>query len=172
MEKGIWKKGVRKNASAKSLGSHNRIKRRLHTKEGESVFSIERRKRGSTSICRRPTEKGIHSTIQITLDIASTLCRKKDGKQRMVQDYRHINQWMIKNEYPLPLIADILDRVGKRKVFTKLDLRWGYNNVRIKEGDKWKAAFIMHIGVYEPTVMYFGLTNSPATFQTMMNDLF
>jgi len=62
--------------------------------------------------------------------------------------------------------------VGKRKVFTKLDLRWGYNNVRIKEGDEWKAAFMTHIGAYEPTVMYFGLTNSPTTFQTMMNDLF
>jgi len=61
---------------------------------------------------------------------------KKDGTQRMVQDYWHINQWMIKNRYPLPLIADILDGVGKRKVFTKLDLRWGYNNVRIKEGDE------------------------------------
>jgi len=57
-------------------------------------------------------------------------------------------------------------------VFTKLDLRWGYNNVRIKEGDEWKAVFTMHIGAYEPTVMYFGLTNSPTTFQTMMNDLF
>jgi len=90
----------------------------------------------------------------------------------MVQDYRHINQWTVKNGYPLPLIADILDGVEKRKVFTKLDLRWGYNNVRIKEGDEWKAAFTMHIGAYEPTVMYFGLTNSPATFQTMMNDLF
>jgi len=72
----------------------------------------------------------------------------------------------------LPLIADILDGVEKRKVFTKLDLRWGYNNVRIKEGDKWKAVFTMHIGAYEPTVMYFGLTNSSATFQTTINDLF
>ena len=97
---------------------------------------------------------------------------KKDGTWRMVQDYQHVNQWMIKNGYPLSLITDILDRVGKRKVFTKLDLRWGYNNVRIKEGDEWKAAFTMHIGVYKPTVMYFGLTDSPATFQTMMNDLF
>jgi len=97
---------------------------------------------------------------------------KKDGKRRMVQDYCHINQWTVKNGYPLPLIADILDGVGKRKVFTKLDLRWGYNNVRIKEGDEWKAAFTTHIGAYEPTVMYFRLTNSPATFQTMMNDLF
>ena len=57
-------------------------------------------------------------------------------------------------------------------MFTKLDLRWGYNNVRIKEGDKWKAAFTIHIRVYEPTVMYFGLTNSSTTFQAMMNDLF
>ena len=97
---------------------------------------------------------------------------KKNGKQRMVQDYQHINQWTIKNGYPLPLIANILDEVGKRKVFTKIDLRWGYNNVRIKEGDEWKAAFTMHIGAYEPMVMYFGLTNSPTTFQTMMNDLF
>jgi len=62
---------------------------------------------------------------------------------------------MVKNKYPLPLIADILDRIGKRKVFTKLDLRWSYNNGRIKEGDKWKAAFTTHIGVYEPIVMYF-----------------
>jgi len=79
---------------------------------------------------------------------------------------------MIKNRYPLPLIADILDGIGKRKVFMKLDLRWGYNNIRIKEGDEWKVVFIMHIGAYEPTVMYFGLTNFPTTFQTMMNNLF
>ena len=79
---------------------------------------------------------------------------------------------MIKNEYPLPLIADILDGVGKRKVFMKLDLRWGYNNVRIKEGNEWKAVFTMHIGAYKPMVMYFGLTNFPAIFQTMMNNLF
>jgi len=97
---------------------------------------------------------------------------KKDGTQRIVQDYQHINQWTIKNGYLLPLIVDILDGVGKRKVFTKLDLRWRYNNIRIKEEDEWKAAFTMHIGAYEPTVMYFGLMNSPATFQTMMNNLF
>jgi len=97
---------------------------------------------------------------------------KKDGTWRMVQDYQHLNQWTIKNGYLLPLIADILDRVGKRKVFMKLDLRWGYNNVRIKKGDEWKVAFTTCTGVYEPTVMYFGLTNSLATFQAMMNDLF
>jgi len=77
VEEDVWKKRVGKNASAKSLGSCDRVKRRFCAKEGKSVFSIERRKRGSTSICKRPTKKGIHLTIQITLDIASTFCSKK-----------------------------------------------------------------------------------------------
>jgi hypothetical protein len=78
----------------------------------------------------------------------------------------------VKNNYPLPLISELVDKAGLAKVFTKLDLRWGYNNVRIKEGDKWKAAFSTFEGSYGSLVMFFGLTNSPATFQTMMNELF
>jgi len=97
---------------------------------------------------------------------------KKDGKRRMVQDYRYINKGTIKNSYPLPPISELIDNIGTKKVFTKMDLRWGYNNVQIKEGNEWKAAFTTHLGSFEPTVMYFGLTNSPATFQAMMNDLF
>ena len=96
---------------------------------------------------------------------------KKDGKKRMVQDYHYLNEWTVKNNYPLPLISDVLENIGTKKVFTKMDLRWGYNNVRIKEGDEWKAAFTMLEGSFEPTVMFFGLTNSPATFQAMMNEL-
>ena len=71
---------------------------------------------------------------------------------------------MIKNNYPLPLILDLIDSIGKKKVFTKIDLRWGYNNVRVKEGDEWKAAFLMPEGLFEPIVMFFRLTNSSATF--------
>ena len=82
-----------------------------------------------------------------------------------------MNSWTIKNNYPLPLISDLIDSIGKKKVFIKIDLHWGYNNVRIKEGDEWKAAFSMLEGSFEPTVMFFRLTNSPATFQAMMNDL-
>ena len=89
---------------------------------------------------------------------------KKDGKKRIVQDYRYLNSWMIKNNYLLPLISDLIDSIGKKKVFTKIDLRWGYNNVRIKEGNEWKVAFSMPEGLFEPMVMFFGLTNSPATF--------
>jgi len=54
---------------------------------------------------------------------------KKDGKKRIVQDYRYLNEWTIKNNYPLPLILDVVENVGIKKVFTKMDLRWGYNNV-------------------------------------------
>ena len=61
---------------------------------------------------------------------------KKDRKKRMVQDYRYLNEWTIKNNYPLPLISDVLENIGMKKIFTKMDLRWGYNNVRIKEGDE------------------------------------
>jgi len=71
----------------------------------------------------------------------------------------------------LPLISDVLENIGTKKLFTKIDLRWGYNNVRIKEGDEWKAVFMMPEGLFEPTVMFFGLTNSPATFQAMINEL-
>jgi len=96
---------------------------------------------------------------------------KRDGKKWMVQNYRYLNEWMIKNNYPLPLISDVLENIGTKKIFTKIDLRWGYNNVRIKEGDEWKVAFTTLEGSFEPTVMFFGLTNSPATFQAMMNEL-
>jgi len=60
---------------------------------------------------------------------------KKNKKKRMVQNYRYLNSWTVKNNYPLPLILDLINNIRK-KVFTKIDLRWGYNNVKIKEGDK------------------------------------
>lgn len=77
-----------------------------------------------------------------------------------------------KNRYPLPLINELINKLKGAKYFTKLDVCWGFNNVRIKEGDEWKAAFRTNHGLFEPLVMYFGLTNSSATFQTMMNDIF
>src|SRR5882672_2797997 len=99
--------------------------------------------------------------------------KKKDGSLCLIQDYCKLNVLTIKNTYPLPLIPDILNMVygAKVKYFTKLDIQWGYNNVRIKDGDEWKAAFQMNRGLFEPLVMFFGLTNSLAMFQTMMNDI-
>jgi hypothetical protein len=98
--------------------------------------------------------------------------KKKDGKLHFVQDYRALNAITRKNQYPLPLIDNLIHRLKDTRYFTKLDVRWGYNNVRIREGDKWKAAFHTNRGRFEPLVMYFGLTNCPATFQTMMNEIF
>jgi len=96
---------------------------------------------------------------------------KKDGKKRMVQDYWYLNEWTVKNNYPLPFILDVIENIGTKKVFTKMDLRWGYNNIRIKERDEWKAVFTTSKESFEPTVMFFGLTNSLAMFQAMMNEL-
>jgi len=86
-------------------------------------------------------------------------------------DYCNLNDQTIKNNYSLPLITELIDTMGSKKVFTKMDLRWEFNNIRIKEGDEWKGAFITHIGSFEPTVMFFRITNSPATFQAMMNEI-
>jgi len=97
---------------------------------------------------------------------------KKDGKLRPCQDYRYLNEWTIKNAYPLPLISELLDKLKGAKLFTKFDVRWGYNNIRIKKGDEWKAAFKTNKGLFEPTVMFFGMCNSPATFQAMMDSIF
>src|SRR5215469_6394837 len=97
--------------------------------------------------------------------------KKKDGSVRPVQDYRKLNEMTVKNRYPLPLIQELLDKLKGAKVFSKMDVRWGYNNIRIKEGDEWKAAFRTNRGLFEPTVMFFGLTNSPAMFQAFMNHI-
>jgi hypothetical protein len=98
--------------------------------------------------------------------------KKKDKKLRPVQDYRPVNKWTRKDRNVSPLIPEVIDRLSGCTLFTKFDVRWGYNNVRIREGDEWKAAFLTPEGLFEPTVMFFGLTNSPATFQMMMNTIF
>ena len=98
--------------------------------------------------------------------------KKRDGKLRPVQDYCRLNLYTIKNQYPLPLITDLTNSFAGAHIFTKLDIQWGYNNVRIKEGDEYKAAFKTKYGLWEPTVMFFGLCNSPSTFQAMMDWIF
>jgi len=98
--------------------------------------------------------------------------KKKDGSLRLVQDYRVLNSMTVKNKYPLLLISELMSQLRGARYFTKLDVCWGFNNVRIKPGDEWKAAFRTNRGLFEPLVMFFGMTNSPATFQTMMNNIF
>jgi len=78
----------------------------------------------------------------------------------------------VKNRYPLPLISELVSQLCGARYFTKLDVYWDFNNVCIKPGDEWKAAFRTNQGMFKPLVMFFGMTNSLATFQTMMNDIF
>ena len=100
--------------------------------------------------------------------------KNKDGSLCLIQDYQKLNMMTVKNAYPLPHIPNILNMESKSKTkhFTKLDVWWGYNIVRIKEGDEWKAAFLTIQGLFEPLVILFGLTNSPVKFQVIINDIF
>ena len=98
--------------------------------------------------------------------------KKKDGSLRMVVDYRRLNAVSRKDRYPLPRINDLLERLGRASVFTKIDLRNAYHLLRIKEGDEWKTAFRSRYGSFEFLVMPFGLTNAPSSFQRFMNTIF
>jgi Reverse transcriptase (RNA-dependent DNA polymerase) len=117
-------------------------------------------------------DKGYIKPSQSPMALPFFFVKKKDGKLRPCQDYQYLNDWTVKNTYPLPLISEIKDKIKGTRFFTKFDVRWGYNNVRIKAKDQWKAAFKTNRGLFEPMVMFFGMCNSPATFQAMMDSIF
>ena len=98
--------------------------------------------------------------------------KKKDGTLRLCVDYRQLNKMTVKNKYPLPRIDDLFDQLKGASVFSKIDLRIGYHQLRIKDADVHKTTFRTWYGYYEFLVMSFGLTNSPAAFMDLMNHVF
>jgi hypothetical protein len=109
-------------------------------------------------------DKGYIKPSQSPMASPFFFVKKKDGKLQPCQDYWYLNDWTVKNAYPLPLISEIMDKIKGAKFFTKFDVRWSYNNVRIRTKDQWKAAFKMNWGLFDSTVMFFGMCNSPAMF--------
>eukprot|EP00253_Pinus_taeda_P011610 PITA_11610 len=145
---------------------------------------------GATPVSRTPYRMSIPELTELKMQLQELLdnnyirpsvspwgapvlfVRKKDGTLKMCIDYRQLNKLTIKNKYPLPRIDEIFDQVKGAKVFSKIDLRSGYHQIRIKDEDIAKTAFRTRYGHYEFVVLPFGLTNAPATFMCLMNSVF
>ena len=137
------------------------------------VYPLDQRQRSSfDEWIREERRKGYIEESKSPIAASFFFVKKHDGGLRPCMDYRPLNGITKKNRYPIPRIADLIDALSQASIFTKIDLRWGYNNVRIKEGDEWKTAFVTKDGLFQAKVMYFGFANAPATFKNMMNNIF
>ncbi|KAG5735334.1 hypothetical protein E4T56_gene11036 [Termitomyces sp. T112] len=164
--------------SAKELPPHRSYDHQIDLEEGTSppfgkIYNMSKIKlRALNEYLNDMLGKGFMRPLISAAGAPVLFAKKKDGSLRLCVDYQGLNKVTKKNRYPLPLIGDLVDRLCSAKIYTKIDLHSSYNNVRIAPGHEWKTTFHTCYGLFEYLVMPFRMTNSPATFQYFMNNIF